>query len=99
MAYVASLLQQQAEIMERFDFERVLIAMHALNWKWVGETVTIEDLKRTAMQLMDSVQQERTKGWRSVATGGFEARIDEVCGQDQLTLTFKVESRSGRTYQ
>lgn len=86
--------QQQRDIMERFNFERVLKAMHALNWTWLGETVELEDLKRTAMQLMDSVQNahEGSEGWKSVATGGFEARIDEVCGCVRMSLLFCVES-------
>lgn len=88
------LSQQQADIMERFNFERVLKAMHALNWTWLGETVELEDLKRTAMILMDSVRHahEDSEGWKSVATGGFEARIDETRGCYCMSLSFSVES-------
>ena len=89
-----SLELQQADIMDSFNFERVLIAMHALNWTWMGEEVTLEKLKRTANSLLTDVQKEynQENGWRSVATGGFEARIDPVCGQMRLTLSFCVES-------
>jgi len=86
------LQQQQRDIMERFNFERVLNAMHALNWTWMGKKVTIEMLQSNAMELMDNVQRQRVKGWKSVSTGGFEARIDEVCGQDRMSLSFCVES-------
>jgi hypothetical protein len=86
--------QQQIDIMERFNFERVLIAMHALNWTWLGEPVTLEKLKQTANRLMADVQKEynQENGWRSVATGGFEARIDPICDQQRLSLSFHVES-------
>lgn len=84
--------QQQRDIMERFNFERVLTAMHALNWTWLGKKVTIEMLQSNAMELMDSVQRQRVEGWKSVATGGFEARIDDVCGQDRMSQAFCVES-------
>jgi hypothetical protein len=89
-----SLEQQQADIMDRFNFERVLVAMHALNWTWIGETVTLDKLKATAMSLMNDVQKEynQENGWRSVATGGFEARIDPICGCDRMSLMFCVES-------
>lgn len=86
--------QQQRDIMERFNFERVLQTMHALNWTWMGEVVTLDKLKSTAMQLMDHVQREYAseEGWKSVATGGFEARIDAVNGCDRMSLSFCVES-------
>jgi hypothetical protein len=89
-----SLEQQQADIMDRFNFERVLVAMHALNWTWIGETVTLEKLKATAMSLLTDVQKEynQENGWRSVATGGFEARIDPICGCDRMSLMFCVEN-------
>lgn len=87
-----SLQQQQDDIMERFNFERVQKAMHAINWTWMGRPVTTDMLKSTALELMDNVMRARDAGWRSVATGGLEARIDKVCGQDRMTLTFSVES-------
>jgi len=92
--------QQQRDIMEGFNFERVLQTMHALNWTWMGKTVALEDLKRTALSLMDRVCDEYAKaeGWKSVATGGFEARIDEMRGCSRLSLAFCVESVDAPMY-
>jgi hypothetical protein len=89
-----SLEQQQADIMERFNFERVLVAMHALNWTWLGEPVTLEQIKRTANGLLTDVRTTYTEatGWRSISTGGFEARIDPVCDYVRMSLMFCVES-------
>jgi hypothetical protein len=98
---VPTLFQQQNDIMERFDFERVLKAMHALNWTWLGKTVTLEDLKRNAIYLMDTVSQRHTefpKGWKSVATGGFEARVTEMNDGMCLSLAFCVSSVDAHMY-
>jgi hypothetical protein len=89
-----SLQQQENDIMNRFNFERVLVTMHALNWTWFdGGPVTVDDLKNTALTLLGMVQNEheRSTGWKAASTGGFEARIDEQGGYARMSLAFRVD--------
>lgn len=84
------------DIMHRFNFAKVLIAMHALNWTWLGEEVTVKKLQSTAMELLDTVVREYERdpnGWKTVATGGFQARIDIFNDQPLLSLAFLIEHK------
>lgn len=89
-----SLQQQENDIMNRFNFDRVLVTMHALNWTWLGRPATIDELKNIALHLMGSVQNayEGSTGWKAISTGGFEARIDEQGGYARMSLAFRAES-------
>lgn len=90
---------QENDIMYRFNFERVLQVMHAINWRWLGQEVTMSDLKRTALQLMDTAvrnYQEGNSSWTSVSTGGFTARVDELDYGPRLSLSFSIEQAEGR---
>jgi hypothetical protein len=71
------------EVLAHFDFEKVHIAMKALNWKWfdTADIPTVAELKESAEQRMncaiDQVLSEKNKehhdvGWIS-ASGGFKA--------------------------
>ena len=100
-APVPTLYAQQIDIMRRFDFARVLKAMHALNWTWMGKTVDIADLEKTATYLMDSVirsYEESKDGWRQAATGGFAARVNEMAAGPQLNLSFHIDDVSAYLY-
>lgn len=93
-----------ADIMERFDFNRVYKTMQALDWAWAtspNQPPSIQELKSTAQMLLDGC----VRAWKEEAlpqsgmfygTGGFEARI--TCftkGEPQLSLTFSVEACRG----
>lgn len=90
---VPTLDQQINDIMCRFNFGRVLTVMHAINWRWRGQVVEINDLKRTAVYLMDhAVQSYHTnRAWSSTSTGGFTARVDHYGAGVRLSLAFSVE--------
>jgi hypothetical protein len=94
MTTLPTLYQQQQDIMSRFDFERVQVAMQALNWTWQSRPVTVDMMKATVMELMDRTAQKYNgvDGWCSIATGGFEARVDEVGGSARMSLSFRIES-------
>lgn len=98
---VPTLDSQLNDIMNRFNFARVLQVMHAINWTWRGQTVDLDDLKSTAMELMDqAVRHYNTNDgrWAMVATGGFTARVEEIDAGPRLSLTFSVESVDAYMY-
>ena len=95
-----TLAEQQIDVLERFNYQKVLTVMHALNWTWMGKKVTIEDLKRCGKELTDWVinRSNEADGIRSVSTGGFEARVDEYEFGYRLSLNFIVEYAEGSIY-
>jgi hypothetical protein len=98
---VPTLDQQINDLMNRFNFARVLQVMQAINWTWRGQAVNLDDLKSTAMELMDqAVRHYRANDGRraQVSTGGFAARVEETDKGARLTLTFSVESVDAYMY-
>jgi len=59
-------------IIERFDFKRVLDHMIAVDWKWRGETPTLEELKSTARFVLVQVI-TASEPSSNCGTGGFRA--------------------------
>ncbi len=98
-----NLHNQISDIMDRFDFEKVLGVMHFLNWRWLGEPVTLERLKSQANELLwqaangyNQLGKLKEHGY-SVATGGFIARVEHFANGDaRLNLTFYIDEVSGR---
>ncbi len=89
-----------ADIMERFQWERVRRTMVALNWTWEypAEIPTIDQLKDTARLCLEQVVSEYNKnpGWQFVNTGGFYARIYVFdSGNTELSLGFEAETVRG----
>lgn len=92
MTYTITEHQSQLieDLLERFNFEKVQIAMTALDWKWVNVTEhdeiksghltvpTIERMKRSCRNLL-----YRSINDRSVGSGGFEARYYPA-GEDEI---------------
>lgn len=98
---VPTLDQQINDIMNRFNFDRVLKTMHAINWTWRGQVVDLDDLKSTAMHLMDEAVRSYLANdgrWSLVGTGGFTARVDEVTAGARVSLTFSIESVDAYMY-
>lgn len=90
-----------ADIMDRFDFDRVRRVMEALNWTWWDspEVPSLNRLRGTADELLEGVIHHwlRTGEDRSHATGGFEARIRNIRDQSpELVLLFIVGSCRGQ---
>jgi hypothetical protein len=68
-------------IMEEFNFDRVQSTMEYLNWKWIGEHVTMEMLRNEAERLLRGAAEMRLGEYKNepyyepiqYSTGGFEA--------------------------
>jgi hypothetical protein len=91
------------EVMTSFDFCRVLMVMHALNWTWAGQEVTVAMLKSTADSMLHDVINDFNKfaptdnrivSGYTISTGGFTARIEIFKnGRHSLSLSFCVEEQ------
>ncbi len=96
----ANLYSQIDNIMKRTDFDRVHKTMQALDWKWLGKSPTVEEIRKTAYRLLnDAVKYVdeayeyygEIPGHYSVATGGFTASIyKNMDGALRLELSFRV---------
>ena len=83
-------------VMVSFRFDRVHVAMTALNWKWYKHMTvpTVEELKKEARRLMEDIfdSEETTTCYR----GGFRVTkpiYNEGDGPERhLRLSFEVES-------
>jgi hypothetical protein len=81
------------EIIDEFDFGRVETVMDALDWKWRGETPTIDDLYEEAERLLRGAAESRLGSFKDThhgvaiknACGGFEARA--FCNEDKTKIT------------
>lgn len=100
---MSSLSEQDIlNIINDFDFERVLKVMTVLNWKYGNTIITIGVLRNTAFELLNSAielydkqSDEGKKYGVFCATGGFEARVETFMnGRAALSLSFLVESVS-----
>jgi len=80
------------EIMDEFNFAKVQNVMDYLNWKWVGEYVTIDMLRETAERLLREAAelrlgQYKDEHWEQgiiYATGGFQATA--FCNEDKTKI-------------
>ena len=81
------------EIMDEFNFARVQSAMDHLNWKWVGEYVTIDMLREEAERLLHGVAEYRLGQYKNehweqptiFSTGGFTAMA--FCDESKTKIT------------
>ena len=80
------------DLLERFNFEKVLITMHALDWKWVntagepGHSVpNINRMKHSCRNLLYRAIENNTTG-----SGGFEARYYAPDGNEIEEETFSL---------
>ena len=80
------------DIMDEFNFIRVLDVMDYLGWKWAGEYVTVEMLKQTAKRLLREAADLRLGDYKDThwqqgvicATGGFQAMA--WCNEDKTKV-------------
>jgi hypothetical protein len=94
-------IAETADIMERFEWDRVQKAMEALDLHWAHSNYSIpsvEEMKSTALQLIVSAVELFEKDGETAycATGGFVARIHAFKNAEpQLTLHFEVTETRG----
>lgn len=94
---MTNITQSQVDyIMENFDFEKVHRTMVALDWKWLGQVPTLEQIRTQAQDLMmefiDNPVDIDGERFISRGTGGFMVRL---LGTDYsaISLEFAVETR------
>lgn len=89
-------------ILDNFNFEKVKVAMEAVDWKWAnpmgepGLTVpTIARMRQTARSLLQKSVKDSCTG-----TGGFEASYypDDEDGGEYFTLRFSLHQYSSDGY-
>ena len=81
------------DIMDNFEFDKVYEAMDTLDWKWRGQTPSIEDLREEAERLLWGAAKSRLGDFKDThhdvaiinACGGFEARA--YCNEDKTKIT------------
>ena len=81
------------DIMDEFNFAKVQNVMDHLDWKWVGEYVTIEMLREEAERLLRGaifarLHEYRDEHWElgiHHCTGGFEATA--FCDESKTKIT------------
>lgn len=59
-----------AQILERFDFEKVLKHMQSVEWKWFDDVPDMDNIKGTATRLLVEAQMD-PQDVVSMGTGGF----------------------------
>jgi hypothetical protein len=80
-------------IMEEFNFDRVQSTMEYLNWKWIGEHVTMEMLRNEAKRLLRGAAEMRLGEYKNepyyepiqYSTGGFQAMA--WCNESKTKIT------------
>lgn len=91
--YLDPVNQMIDEILDEFNFARVQSTMDYLGWKWVGEYVTIEMLRKEAERLLHGAAKMRlgeykNEHWETPiihGTGGFQAMA--FCNEDKTKIT------------
>ena len=81
------------EIMDEFNFAQVHNVMNYLNWKWVGEHVTMDMLREEAERLLHGAAEARLGKYKNEhwempiihGTGGFQALA--WCDEDKTKIT------------
>lgn len=82
------------EIIEEFNFEKVLDVMSYLDWRWNGELPTYGKLMVEAYRLLELAYSECERGKKDfdVSTGGFSADAYYDGGDIKLRLAFVLTS-------
>ena len=81
------------DIMDEFNFAKVLKTMEALDWKWRGETPSMDDLRETAERLLRGAAKSRLGDYKDSywelgiinGTGGFQATA--FCDETKTRIT------------
>jgi len=90
-------------IMDNFNFERVHVAMTALDWTWVDysdisklSVPTVSMLRKAARRLLNSA----ADGQITTASGGFQAKYWPPEGEDEamLVLSFVLAECNSEYY-
>ena len=81
------------DIMDEFNFAKVLKTMEALDWKWRGEAPSMDDLRETAERLLRGAAKSRLGDYKDSywelgiinGTGGFQATA--FCDETKTRIT------------
>lgn len=86
-----------SEIMDNFDFDKVLDVMRYLDWNWGMSVPTMDEIKENAFRLLvhasTNVPEDGT-GFYSISSGGFCATsyIGADTNKAELELEFVLSS-------
>ena len=72
--------KQIEDILENFDFDRVLIAMRALDWQWAscyGRSPSSKEMKAFTREYLERISEEWEQERREISCGGFKVEIHE----------------------
>ena len=91
--YLDPVNQMIDEILDEFNFARVQNTMNYLDWKWVGEHVTLEMLRDEAERLLHGAAEYRLGKYKNEhwempiihSTGGLQAMA--FCDEDKTKIT------------
>lgn len=80
---------QIKNIMDNFDFDRVVEIMICVNWRWRDEIPSTDEIRKTAEGLLKEVVNDKL---RFASSGGFTAfkykgKLDLFFGVDSLIIT------------
>ena len=79
------------DLLDKFNFNKVHIAMTALNWKWASAeegVPSIYELRKTARRLLEDLLEAKIT---NISTGGFTAKCDFIENEKYLSLKFTLE--------
>ena len=82
------------DLLDKFDFNKVHIAMNALNWKWAtaeNGVPTIYELRKTARRLLEDLVEAKIT---NISTGGFTAKFDFIDNEKCFLLKFTLEEEA-----
>ena len=69
-------LEEVEDILDEFDFNRVRVAMEALDWQWFNAAdglPSLGELRKQARSLLETVYNKETSPFFMSGCGGFEA--------------------------
>lgn len=87
------------EVMDKFNFERVHLAMKALNWEWIDlntnqmSVPSITQLRKAARKLLN-----KATSHHCVGSGGFEAKYYPPVDDDPEYFTLKFVLHEADSY-
>ena len=84
---ISEVMAMVEEILDKFDFERVRVAMFAVDWKWLdGDTPSIEQLREEGRRLLLSVCASPDAETSSCCSGFVASKSGR-----ELNLAFELE--------
>jgi len=82
------------EVLDNFDFDKVLKVMEFLDWKWQGKIPEKVELIQTARKLLIETMEmlfDKSEEITAISTGGFQAEAWLEDGKPVCSLKFIIE--------